>query len=419
MNNTTVISNRVCPAFFVNEDGLITGFNDTFQQLFARHDLSAHQNIAELLPSDLLPVGDGKQCSGFLDENRMVDISYTPLPGDQGWMGQIYENSILNQWQSHLVAAAEQAPNSIVITDTTGAIQFVNRHFCEISGYTKAELIGKNPRVLKSGNTPETVYADLWESITAGKVWQGQFENRSKEGRHYLERASIFPLADESGTIKYYLAIKVDITRKRELEGLAIEISEQELRRIGVELHDDISQLLTGISFKMEALNSQLEPDAGDVRELARDINLSIREAIGKTRRIISGVSPVNLEQGRLHRSISSLLSRFSEEYPFESTLQIDPSLSLSSNQMIHVYRIIQEAVIFAVVRREARSIDIQIEQDSSCKTISITDDGITPDATPEEIEFLIIQARSEVMNAALQITREPDEKNSLRIRCK
>jgi len=115
-----------------------------------------------------------------------------------------------------LSRAVEQSPATIVITDINGTIEFVNPKFAILTGYTPEEAIGQNPRILNSGMTPPDTFTDLWETITAGKTWEGEFLNKSKYGEQFWERASISPLLDDNGTVTHYLAVKEDITEKKQ-----------------------------------------------------------------------------------------------------------------------------------------------------------------------------------------------------------
>jgi len=108
--------------------------------------------------------------------------------------------------------AVEQSGNSIVITDTTGAIQYVNPHFTQVTGYTAQEALGQNPRILKSGEQDETVYKDLWETLSRGETWRGTLHNRRKNGETYWEEATISPIIDSRGRVTHYVAIKEDIS---------------------------------------------------------------------------------------------------------------------------------------------------------------------------------------------------------------
>ena len=129
-----------------------------------------------------------------------------------------------------LSQAVEQSPVLVVITDTKGNIEYVNRKFSEVTGYSLAEVVGKNPRILKSGECPPATYQELWACITSGGTWCGEFHNRKKNGELYWERASISPVLDASGKATHFLAVKEDITERKRAEE-ALRESEELLKR--------------------------------------------------------------------------------------------------------------------------------------------------------------------------------------------
>lgn len=111
--------------------------------------------------------------------------------------------------------ALEQSPVSVLITSTDANIKYVNKTFEEITGYSAAEVIGKNPRILKSGLTPVTQYQDLWTTLTAGKSWSGEIQNRKKNGELHWESVQIAPVIDHAGVTTHYIGVKEDITDKK------------------------------------------------------------------------------------------------------------------------------------------------------------------------------------------------------------
>ncbi len=111
-----------------------------------------------------------------------------------------------------LKMVVEQSPSSVVITDTEGTIEYVNPAFEEITGYSFAEAVGLNPRVLKSGNTPESAFIQLWKTITAGRVWRGEFINRKKNGELYNENVLVLPIKNIKGEITNFVAVKENVT---------------------------------------------------------------------------------------------------------------------------------------------------------------------------------------------------------------
>jgi len=126
-----------------------------------------------------------------------------------------------------LSRAVEQSSSTIVITNRDGAIEYVNPHFSLTTGYTAEEVMGMNPRVLKSGDMPPEEYRQLWLTITSGKEWRGEFHNKRKDGTLYWESALISPLTDKNSVIVGYLAVKDDISEKKAAEFLMIELFQQ------------------------------------------------------------------------------------------------------------------------------------------------------------------------------------------------
>ena len=118
----------------------------------------------------------------------------------------------------------EASPTSIVITDATGNIEYVNPHFAAMTGYTSEEARGQNPSVLKSGVHDGAFYREMWETLVAGRIWHGEFCNRKENGELYWEDSSISPIRDETGAITHYVAVKEDISARKELEKIREDV---------------------------------------------------------------------------------------------------------------------------------------------------------------------------------------------------
>ncbi|MFN4005879.1 MAG: PAS domain S-box protein [Chitinophagaceae bacterium] len=143
----------------------------------------------------------------------------------------ITEQKKAEQQLRKLMLAVEQSPASVVITDLNGAIEYVNPKFTQLTGYTLEEVIGNNPRILKSGETSAEAYENLWNTISTGGVWTGVFHNFKKNGEKYWEQAIISGIKNEQGVITNYLAVKEDITEKK-LFAEALKESEERFRTI-------------------------------------------------------------------------------------------------------------------------------------------------------------------------------------------
>jgi len=123
-----------------------------------------------------------------------------------------YEKRKIEEKYRTLSVAIEQSPFTVVITDLNGNIEFVNPSFFKTTGYAAEEVIGKNPRILKSGDRSDSEYRELWDTILSGREWHGVFRNRKKNGKLYWESAVISPVRDDDGNILHFLAVKEDIT---------------------------------------------------------------------------------------------------------------------------------------------------------------------------------------------------------------
>lgn len=130
----------------------------------------------------------------------------------------VTEQKIMESELRKLTTAVEQSPVTILVTDTSGIIQYVNPAFSATTGYTAAEALGQTPRILSSGETTHEEYRSLWSTISSGRPWFGLFHNRRKDGTLFWEEAVVAPVRDESGSITQYIALKQDITSRLEAE---------------------------------------------------------------------------------------------------------------------------------------------------------------------------------------------------------
>ncbi len=158
-------------------------------------------------------------------KKKNVIIRWVLVPGHElSWdmvlvaLSDLTERLAYQEQLQVLSSAVDNSPVSVVITNPQGDIEYVNPKFCEVTGYSAEEAIGQNPRILKSGNLPDSFYKNLWQTISRGEVWQGEFENKKKNGELYWELASITGIKNEKGEIAYYVAIKEDITERKNTE---------------------------------------------------------------------------------------------------------------------------------------------------------------------------------------------------------
>ncbi len=156
-------------------------------------------------------------------------------PSEIQCMGiDITEKKLAEEQVRKLSRAVEQIPLTVVITNLEGNIEYANPYTFQTTGYTQKELLGKNPKVLKSGETSIEEYQHLWGNITHGKEWKGIFHNRKKDGTLYWEQATIGPILNEDGEITHYIAIKEDITERKRIQ--------DELKDLNLHLEEKIKE---------------------------------------------------------------------------------------------------------------------------------------------------------------------------------
>ena len=153
-----------------------------------------------------------------------------------------------------LTRAVEQSPASVVITNLAGDIQYVNSRFTQVTGYGLEDVVGHNPRVLKTDRTPPGTHDALWAALVAGREWQGEFVNQRKDGSHYYEFAAISPIKDRDGNITQYLAVKEDITDRKRQEA---ELRESEARYRSLFEQTTDAVIVFGLDFKILTANQR------------------------------------------------------------------------------------------------------------------------------------------------------------------
>ncbi|MDP2811283.1 MAG: PAS domain S-box protein, partial [Rhodocyclaceae bacterium] len=157
-------------------------------------------------------------------KTRYVHTTKVPLRDERGTIygtlgiaEDITERKLAEEQLRKLSLAVEQSPESIVITNLDAEIEYVNEAFVHNTGYGREEVIGQNPRILNSGQTPAKTYVALWDALTHGRPWKGEFINRRKDGSEYVEFAIVTPIRQPDGRITHYVAVKEDITEKRRM----------------------------------------------------------------------------------------------------------------------------------------------------------------------------------------------------------
>ena len=214
-----------------------------------------------------------------------------------------------------LSAAVEQTPAVVVITDPSARIEYVNPAFTRITGYTMEEALGKNPSLLKSGETPDEVYHDLWQTITSGREWRGILHNRRKDGTMFWERVVISAVRDEMGKTTSYIAVKEDITEQKAMEDQLHQAQKMEsIGRLAGGVAHDFNNMLMVISGYAELLLLQTESDDPRYHGL-HEIMDAARRSANLTRQLLAfarkqPVAPVVLDMNDTIEGMLKMLRR-------------------------------------------------------------------------------------------------------------
>jgi PAS domain S-box-containing protein len=271
----------------------------------------------------------------------------------------------------------------------------VNPFFTQKTGYTQAEVLGRNPRLLQSGHTHPDVYQELWRTLTAQRVWRGELSNRSKTGALFIERVVIAPVVGASGRVSHYVALKEDVTdeqhaqqarlaqsrRIEELSRRLVHAQEEARSRFARELHDRTSPNLAVLRINLDILAHALQrpPRPGepsladridDTRAVIEDTNASIRE-------ICAGLHPAAIERGGLLVAVRDHAQQWARRTGIAVQVQgPDDATRLPPDLELALFRVVQEALANCAKHAQAHTVHIAMQWAQRPITLSIADDG-------------------------------------------
>ena len=304
----------------------VVGTDDIWQGLYPDADYLESVKAQQLSILEQYERGQGYETTITCkdgSERRMLWYARTLSDGDGPLLGTVSQGLDITERietedvQRRLEHAVRSAAEAVVITDTQGIIKYVNPAACSSSGYTEEEMLGQNPRVLKSGHQDEAFYADMWNTLNAGKVWRGCFINKRKDGTIYNEEAVISPMCGEHGEILHFVAVKRDVTQELELEANLRQA--QKMEAVGTMaggVAHDFNNLLLVIISNATFLEYEL-PEGSQMREDLDEITSAARRASELSRQLLafSRRQPMalkTLELGKvvvnIHKMLSSLI---------------------------------------------------------------------------------------------------------------
>lgn len=314
---------------------------------------------------------------------REVHTTVLPISNDAGRFYRfvrigrdITERKAAEAELRKLSRVVEQSPVAVIITTRSGAIEYVNPRFTQTTGYTAEEVRGKTPRILKSGETPAEVYKQLWETITRGEEWHGEFHNKKKNGELYWEAASIYPVHSEQGQISFFVAIKEDITERKQAD-LALRASLQEKDTLLKEIHHRVKN-------NLQVISSLLSLQATDVGDSV--LNAAFKESQNRVRsmalvheQLYQSQSLAAIDFGKyLEHVSSSLISSYGKhtvacEIVVRNVwLDIDRAIPCG----LIVNELVTNALKHAFRDRQTGRIGLRMEKDGSEIVLIVEDDG-------------------------------------------
>jgi PAS domain S-box-containing protein len=234
----------------------------------------------------------------------------------------IAEKEITEEKLRLLNRAVEQSPASIIVTDDDGIIKYVNKKFTDLTGYTEAEVLGKTPSVLKSGNHDQSFYKEVWDTIKSGKDWLGEMMNKKKNGDFYWEKVLISPMTDENGIITHFVGVKEDITeRKAMMENLirAKEKAEESDRLKTAFLHNISHEIRTPLNaivgfsgiLSNQDMSAEKKKSYNEIISSSNKQLIHIIDSIMKVSQIETGQVAIDESKVNISRLVTTLYNQF------------------------------------------------------------------------------------------------------------
>jgi PAS domain S-box-containing protein len=342
--------------------------------------------------------------SGSMFWNR---VTIVPIRSDSGnvinYLGYQQDVTAEKRFEQDITLFKEQADEStkaIIITDPEGTIEYVNPAFERITGYTATEAIGLNPRILKSGQQDDEFYAELWEQITAGDVWEADLTNQTKHGELFEVRQKIIPVTDEYGNITQFVAIEQDVTEEM--------LTTQTLDVLNRVLRHNLRNSLNVIDAHADLLETtEMDADArqASIDTIRKQVN-AMQKIAGKTADIREIWDPTEDHRAWDGLDIETLIETYQRQYPdTEITGGIDGDGVIQVRNAELFEQALNEAVENAIdhVDRSTPAVTITVHRDPNTDQVcvSVADNG---SGMPEMERHVIESGEETPLNHSLGV---------------
>ena len=321
-----------------------------------------------------------------------------------------------------------------VITDAQGCILWVNDAFCTIYGYMRNEVIGQNPRILKSGRHDATFYREFWRQLTQTGRWRGEVWNMRKSGDVFPEELSIQALRDPDGRIVRFISIFSDITerkrnedelqkkrqqleeseaRLRELAEFLQTVREEERTRIARELHDEMGQALTALRIDLGWLRNKCSPLGAPMVERVGSALGVVEHSIVSLRRISEDLRPAMLDSLGLAAAVEHHVEQFSQRTGIPCRLSMNrDEFDLDDRLATAVFRVVQEALTNVARHAEANEVSIEINETDDDIRLTMRDNGRGFSGAHDKKTFGLLGMRERIsmLGGRLEIDSQPGQ---------